>query len=297
VVLDDLKACEATLRVAEQDFISGAQLWGQHQHGGGLRYFTYGLNKLAKAAGDCGLNQEIKYLAQEANVLGLGNVTRSGLGVSVLVHGKDMYREVHAAFQSFETGDYRTAGSDLQKVIADLYQWTTGNLCNTDACYVVNGITQYTADLSKDIKSCGHDFVTMFDDFKDAFHQLEAKNVTATFKGFTHNIGAIVKAVGDIGKGFSSLADSVSDCHMEELTTVLAALGDKFSSKPFVAVIEEILKIIVKGVPVEREIAAALEDFGANNWPGFGYNLIKVMKTLLVSEKSEQLTQTEAIVI
>jgi len=47
---------------------------------------------------------------------------------------------------------------------------------------------------------------------------------------------------------------------------------------------EEGLKILIDGVHIETEIADALEDYAAHNWPGFGYNLIKLIKSLLQSE-------------
>mmetsp|Transcript_41978 Transcript_41978/g.78506 ORF Transcript_41978/g.78506 Transcript_41978/m.78506 type:complete len:820 (+) Transcript_41978:69-2528(+) len=279
MVLSDLKPCEDELRVAEEDFVSGATLWGEKQHKNALTYFASGLNSLALAVDACGLPQELKYLQQEANVLGLGNVSAFGSAVSILVHGRDLAEEIATAWTAFAHQDYRSAGSELQKAVFSLYRWTTGHLCTTDACYVFSGVLQYVSDLAKDIKHCGSDLEDMFRDFTAAYNEIAHKG------GFRKNFTAIEAGVGDIGKGIGKLADSVGDCHLKELADILEKLAVKLGIAPHIAIVQEVLKIVIDGVAIEREVAAALEDFGAKNWPGFGYNVIKLIKTLLESDQ------------
>lgn len=284
MVLSDLKPCEDKLRTAENDFVAGARLWGQKQHKSSLNYFAAGLSSLAQAVDACGLPQDLKYLQQEANVLGLGNVSAIGDAISILVHGSDLAEEITGAWTAFANQDYRTAGSDLQKAVFGLFQWTTGHLCTSDACYVFSGVLQYFSDLAKDIKQCGSDMGDMFHKFEDAYTEL------AKDGGFRKNFTAIAAGVGDIGKGIEDLANSVGDCHLAELADLLAKLAAKLGIAPDVAIVEEVLKIVIEGVSIEREIAAALEDFGAKNWPGFGYNIVKLVKTLLQNEAVQQST-------
>merc|ERR1712080_168643 len=158
MVLTDLKPCEDKLREAESDFVYGAKLWGNHQQKNGLTYFASGLSSLAQAVDACVLPQELKYLQQEANVLGLGNLSVVGTAVSILVHGSDIAEEISQAWIAFAQQDYRTAGSQLQKAVFSLYQWTTGHLCTSNACYIFSGVLQYLSDLAKDVKKCGADF-------------------------------------------------------------------------------------------------------------------------------------------
>lgn len=234
--------------------------------------------------------QELKYIQQEANVLGLGNITASGTAVSILVHGSDLAEEISGAWAAFARQDYRTAGSEFQKAVFGLYQWTTGHLCTSDVCYVFSGVLQYLSDLAKDVKKCDADLKDMMGEFIAASKQLTSHKNSNGLKGFTRNITAIEAGIGDIGKGIEDLANSVGDCHLKELAEILAALAQKLHIAPEVAVVEEVLKIVIDGVTIEREIAAALEDFGEKNWPGFGYNLIKLVKTLLVSKAGSQST-------
>ena len=48
--------------------------------------------------------------------------------------------------------------------------------------------------------------------------------------------------------------------------------------RPEIEVIEEILKIIVQGVEIEREVSEACADYANSNFVGFGYNLAKLLK-------------------
>ena len=50
---------------------------------------------------------------------------------------------------------------------------------------------------------------------------------------------------------------------------------------PEVSFIEEVLHILIEGVEIEKEIGDACEDYADQNWPGFGFNLAKLIKTLL----------------
>merc|ERR1711879_915863 len=160
-----------------------------------------------------------------------------------------------------------------------MYQWTTGHLCTSDACYVFSGILQYFEDVAKDIKQCGHDMEDMLDNFDAAFHFLSAGDSNRF--GFTKNKTAIEAGIAEIGKGINDLANSVSDCHLADLLSILTALSAKLGSVPELEIVEEILKILIDGVEIEREIANALQDWAAHDWPGFGYNLIKLVKSLL----------------
>jgi len=295
MALTNLKPCEDTLRKAEEAFINGAELWARKNMDDAIKYWASGLNQLAKAVDACGLPKELSYLEQEANVLGLGNVTVIGSAVSILVHGSDIYEEMYAAWQAFSTQDFKTAGAELQKAISSMYQWTTGHLCTSDACYVFSGILQYFEDVAKDIKKCGHDMEDMLVDFDAAFHLLSAGD--SNMFGFTKNKTAIEAGIADIGKGINDLANSVSDCHLPDLLSILTALAAKLGTVPELKIIEEILKILIDGVEIEREIASALQDWAAHNWAGFGYNLIKLVKSLLKTDHGKLVANSDAIVI
>ena len=57
--------------------------------------------------------------------------------------------------------------------------------------------------------------------------------------------------------------------------------GNGTGIAPEISWIEEILHIVIEGVNIEREIGSACDDFGNKNWVGFGYNVVKLVKTLL----------------
>jgi len=282
MVLTDLKPCEDSLKVAEQDFINGAELWGKDDHKHALGYWSSGLKQIAKSVDACGLPSELKFIEQESNVLSLSNASGVGKALSILVHGNDMAEDISAAVEAFQKQDYRKAGSMLQKTLTEMFGWTTGHLCTKNACYILSGVLQYLNDLSKDMKMCKNDFVDMVHQFHSAYeHFTQGAKHHGPFKGFSHNKTAIIAGVHEVGHAFKDLAKGVADCHLLELAEVLEKLAVKLGIVPEVAVVETVLKILIDGISIERDIANGIEAFHHKNWPAFGYNLIKLTKDLL----------------
>jgi hypothetical protein len=291
LTLTDLSACAADLRQADGDFTNGTMAWGQQRRKDAISLWSAGLNEIAQAVEACGLSSQLSYLEQEANVLGLGNVTALGTAASILVHGTDIYDDMLAAYEAITKQDYRTAGTEFQSAISSLYKWTTGSLCTSDACYIFNGVMQYWSDLSADATNCKSDFSNMKGDFGAAFNSFISANKT----GFTSNTTAIKAGVHSLGEGMQQLATSISDCHLEDLMDIVESLAAKLGVTADVTVIEEVLKILIEGVPIEEEIATALEDYGSKNWPGVGYSLIKLVKSLVETKSVSK--QQFAIVV
>ena len=62
-----------------------------------MGFFAGGLNTVAKSVSD-GLQTELGFIEQEANVLGFSNTSIVGDVASVLVHGADFYEELYSAY-------------------------------------------------------------------------------------------------------------------------------------------------------------------------------------------------------
>jgi hypothetical protein len=104
---------------------------------------------------DCGLQQQLGFIQQEAGALGVANITRSLAGaVAVLVHGADFYPDLYSVLQLAEAHDYRGAGQALQKVMSELYQWTQGHACTADYCYVAVGALEFLGNVAGDFRLC-----------------------------------------------------------------------------------------------------------------------------------------------
>ena len=73
----------------------------------------------------------------------------------------------------------------------------------------------------------------------------------------------------------------VVDCDLEDLAKILESLAVKLGIAPEIQVVDDMLKIIIEGAEIEREIGDAFVDFSNKDWPGFGNNIIKLVKTLL----------------
>jgi len=293
IPLRDLKACEGDLKAAEADFSAGAASMGQKQYAAAASYWASGLNWVAKSTGDCGLAAELQYVQQEANLLGFGNITILGEVASVVIHGSDFYEELFSTFQAFEKHDYRTAGAELGKVLNSLSNWTTGHACTADACYVVMGVMQYLGDLEGDIKNCEHDIQRSWGNLTAAFaefrgHSSALQEVSAAQRyqssadfEFNRNKTQIKNGIRDIGYAFQDIAAGVGHCHLQDLEKILEQLAVKLGVAPEVQWLETLLKILIEGVQIENEIGGACVDFSDDNWIGFGYNIAKLIRTLI----------------
>jgi hypothetical protein len=275
----DLQACSSDLRAAETNFIAGSQDFKGKKYGSGLNQWATGLNSVAKAVKDCGLEDELGFIEQEANVLGLGNVTIVGDIGSIVVHGADFYEQLYQTLQDLETHDWRSAGHDMGAVLDQLSTWTKGHACTSDMCYVVVGVLQFMGDIDGSVKECETDFKDAWDDFKDGFDAF-ADSHHSIFH-FEHNADKVKEGVKAFGNGMKQVAKAVTDCHLEEFAELLTELAVKLGIVPEVGWLEELLHILIEGVHIENEVGDACVDYGDGNWVGFGYNVAKLVKTLL----------------
>merc|ERR1712166_694432 len=291
IPFQSLEACEADLKEAEQDFTAGAAAMGQKQIGAAAKYWASALNHVAKSTQDCGLASELSFMEQEANLLGFGNITALGDAAQIIIHGADFYEDVYGAFEAFETHDYRTAGTDLGKVMDQLSQWTAGHACTSPVCYVVMGMMQFLGDIEGDIKSCEADLKHSWGNFSAAYQQLKSKDLSmmspaqrfesnADF-AFVSSSPNIKAGIQDLGYALESIASGVKDCHLADLAEILAKLATELGIEPEVKWVEGVLKILIDGVEIENEIGTACIDYSEDNWIGFGYNIIELIKNLL----------------
>jgi len=280
IALQDLSTCKQDLYAANQAFIAGAQYFGQKKIGSAVNEWAEGLNEISKAVTGCGITDELKYIEQEANVFGFANTTILDDVTKVLVHGTDFYEELYATLQAFEHHDYRAVGQSLGEVMNDLAQWTEGHACTSDICYMVVGVLQFLGDIEGSFKACETDLKSAWTDFGDAYQQFHDSHQSVIFH-WQHDKDAIKAGLADLGKGFTAVSNSVGDCHMQEFADLLEKLAVKLGVAPEISWIEQILHILINGVEIEKEVGAACTDYSEGNWVGFGFELAKLIKTLV----------------
>lgn len=282
ILLTDLKPCEDELKKVEGSFHAGIVAWKAGQPLVGLKQFATGLSEISDTIDACGITKELNFIKQEANVLGLGNLTILNGVISVLVHGQQFGSEVGQGFTYFFSGDYRDAAQELGKAMNDLSKWTTGHLCTSPVCYIVNGVLQYFQDLASDVKTCGNDLEDEWKDFGNAFKALGGNGSVWKWDPSVQNIK---KGVADVGQGLHALAASVSDCHLAQLAEIIEALAVKLGLVPEVAWVEELLHILIDGVEIVDELASACTDYANSNWPAFGYEIVKIISSFVSEGK------------
>jgi len=117
-----------------------------------------------------------------------------------------------------------------------------------------------------------------YSDFGNAFHDMVAFEPRFHF---IKNRTSIDAGIAAIGQGLAAVAGSVKDCHMVELAAIIDKLAIELGIVPEIKWVEELITILIKAVPIERELSSACEAWSKNNWPAFGYNLVQLIKTLV----------------
>merc|ERR1712232_1416146 len=111
-------------------------------------------------------------MEQEANRLGLGNISEVDGVVRILVQGSDFYGELYNAMASMEQHDFRAAGAELAGVLKELNTWTHGHLCETNVCYVLSGVMQYLGSVQDDAKASKMDALDAWRGLENAYKDL-----------------------------------------------------------------------------------------------------------------------------
>ena len=285
LALQDLKACEAAFALTETDFADGATRWRAGDVKGALSEWSSALNVVAHAVTDdsgCGVAKQLALLAHEANVLGLANVTLikdAEKMAKIFLHGAQFEEELYGALSALEQHDARGAGIALGKVLETLAQWTTGKGCSSsDACFVLEGIITLLADGAGSFKQCEADVKETWGNLSAAFKEFDDGK---SFWHFKHNRDAIRAGVKDMGNAMHDLSASVTDCHLQEIADLLLKLATKLGVAPEISWIEEVLHILIEGVHIENEIGDACDAYASKNYVGFGYNIAKLVYTLV----------------
>jgi len=284
IPLENVVECEAEIKSAEDDFNDGADAFAKKQYEHALGHWASGLDQVAKGLQDCGVTNELSFIQQEAHVLGFGKVAIVGEVASILVHGSNVYDDVYQTYQGFAGHDYKSAGAALGKALNELSEWTKGHACQSDFCYVVVGMMQFLGDIQGDVKACSTDFEHAWHNFTAGARDiLDTKHHhgLSILTHFNKDKKMVKRGVGEIGMGLKDVAKGVNDCHLQELATILEKLAVKLGIVPEIGVIEEMLHILIDGVHIEQEIGQACTDYAHGNWVGFGYNIAKLVKTLV----------------
>merc|ERR1711865_487906 len=156
----------------------------------------------------------------------------------------------------------------------------------------MGGMMQYFGDIQGDIKACKADLSQSWGNMSAAYNELKSSTTDLTMSAqqnyaasadfsFEARSGSIKAGLKDLGLALKSVASGVSDCHLADLEAILEKLAVQLGIVPEVTWVEDVLKILINGVEIENEIGSACIDYSADNWVGFGYNLIALIKNLL----------------
>jgi hypothetical protein len=306
IVMKNLKVCEAELGQAEDELVGGFKLFQQGDRQEGVLEMSKGMRQIGTAITDCGLEEELDFIKHEAEVFGLAT---AGDGLSILVHGFELYDDVYDTVDEVTKSDWRAAGLSIHKILDELNGWTSDNMCDNTWCYVVEGMMEAEQIIEGDIKQCESDFENAWTEFTNAYNLFENKmeevrmvqgylsgqeeGVSAEMRRKLQNLSdeeiedlksgiadSIKEAIKDIGLGLEDVAKGVDDCHLDDFAELLTKLAAELAV-PEVSWIAEVLHIVVHGAEIVEEIGEACEDFGDSNYVRFGFDIAKLIKVLL----------------
>jgi hypothetical protein len=279
--MEDLQACVADLKTAEKDMIVGAQLFAERNYNQAMSKWSATLAGMGTAIKACGLQQQLGFIQQEANVLGIANVTNAFIGdsIAILIHGADFLPDMAAVLNAALAHDFRTMGVQLKKVLDELYTWTQGHACTSNFCYVTIGVLEFVGNVEGDFRRCVSDTKFAFSNFTAAYAQFSSRK--GGIFNWAKDASKIKAGCGLIGHGLDCLAAATADCHLQQFSDLIAALAARFALVPEVGWLEAILHILINGVHIEKELSSALIDFSQDNWVGFGWEVASLIKTLL----------------
>jgi hypothetical protein len=287
IAFKDLKVCESDLKASIAGYTQGAQLFEQKNYKAAIQTWSAALSQTSAAVSDCGLKDELGFVQQEANLFGFSNVTvHTGIvdtierDLSVLMHGVDYVGDLSSVYADMKKHDYHAVGADLHSVVADMASWTGKYACNSDLCYTIMGVVTFLGDLSGSFKLCENDFSTAWSDFGTAVADFHDSHHNIIFH-FKHDKDQIKAGLSALGDGFHKISAAVDDCHLQEFADLLAKLATKLGIAPEISFIEEVLHIVIEGKKIEDEIGDACDSFAKHNYPSFGFNLARLIKTLL----------------
>jgi len=291
VVFSHLKSCEADLKLIDDDVTKAFAELKDKDYTNGVKDFSAALRALKKALStdDCGLGDTFAWMDHDANTFSLST------GTNIAVHGMEFVEEIEAFVSDFENHDYRAAGGDLNEILKNINNWAEDHSCEKVSCYIVEGIMEAEEILEGSIKECESDFEMAWGNFSAAVEVFTKSTTEAQMMAVSDKYGLddedvevlqekltkeIEEAIRDIGHGLEDVSKGVSACHLDELADLLARLAAELAI-PEVSWIKEVLHVLVHGAEISDEIGEACVDFGDENYVRFGFDLAKLIKTLL----------------
>jgi hypothetical protein len=284
-VLIDLVPCRAELQEVEQSFTAGAALWQQGKAANGLGFLTSGLSHVAASIQKCDLERHMHFIVQEANLLGLGDISILDNMTQVLVHGADFHGYVHDTCDAMERHDYLAAGAHMALAVDQLAAWTGRHLCIEPACYAISGALQFFGDIVHDPVTCVHDFYDVEGNFSAGFAALVEVDVWPV--RFHTNYTMIQEGIHTFAAGFHALADLIFDCHLDELRYILSAIALHLSVGAEITWVLGVAAVVIHGVEITRELVDIAEAYMGNNWPAFGYHFARLVRVIPSEELPE----------
>lgn len=284
-VLVDLGPCRAELEEVEQSFTAGAALWHQGKVANALGFLSRGLSHIASGVSECDLEHHMHFIVQEANLLGLGDISVLDDMTQVLVHGADFQGQLHDICDAMEQHDYMAAGATMAMAMDELAEWTGHHLCDHAVCYAMSGALQFFGDIKDDPITCVHDFMEVEGNFTAGFGALVEVNVWPV--RFHSNHSMIQEGIHHFAKGFESLADLVYDCHLDELRYIIKAIAEHLAVGAEISMAMGVVMVVIHGVEITRELVDIAEAYMGNNWPAFGYHFARLVRIIPTEELQE----------
>eukprot|EP01028_Stygiella_incarcerata_P012108 TRINITY_DN7281_c0_g1_i1.p1 TRINITY_DN7281_c0_g1~~TRINITY_DN7281_c0_g1_i1.p1 ORF type:complete len:881 (-),score=238.83 TRINITY_DN7281_c0_g1_i1:139-2781(-) len=261
IVARDMGQCKTDLETALSDFEQAAQDFNNRDYQTAVAEFASALNELAVAFSDCDFVGLSDIIVMEAKKLAGADIQKVSDDVKIIVEGADLYHDIYNCVQDILKKDYRSLGTDLGSLIADIE--AVG--CTSKACQFVDNLLKGLKILVGDLGTCKSGLENAFLDIEASIEAFDDQD----YKGFLSNFSS----------GLDLLAEGVQTCQLPALATLLQAearvlgLGE-------IKYLDKTVQIIVNGADIYNDVFSAVKDFKNDNYAAFGRDIADLLTHL-----------------
>eukprot|EP00357_Protocruzia_adherens_P000288 CAMPEP_0114981338 /NCGR_PEP_ID=MMETSP0216-20121206/5488_1 /TAXON_ID=223996 /ORGANISM="Protocruzia adherens, Strain Boccale" /LENGTH=1455 /DNA_ID=CAMNT_0002342997 /DNA_START=218 /DNA_END=4585 /DNA_ORIENTATION=+ len=199
------------------------------------------------------------------------------VGKSIVVNGVEIYEDVHAAINDFESQQYEQFGNEIGTIVAIVYEGTQSSTADISPA-VSNGLKIVEGLLSGALKTAGLSDITSC--FEDADNVVtECMSGVKAFE--QHTASSIATALKDFAGAFSQVPTAISTCKeaVAEAETLAREIENFSSPKTLLFKIGE--SLIVNGKEIFDDVSGAVKDFKNGQYYNGGYQIGVAMATVL----------------
>jgi len=288
LVMGDPAACVQEVQGLLNDFENGAKEIGDgirtlqvKEVADGLLAFADGVEKLAAAIKDCGVQKTVEDIYKIVSEIRSGEIKTfiENEVVHILGHGRELIHLFKDLVSSFQSRNYYTLGKSVGEILAILIDQDGSDRVEVtpkDVYALVRGVAEGLGGQMGDPSVCTKDIDTIISDFNAAWDDL--------LYGLKHvSVSTITRAMNEFADGIEKIADSMSACGLEklekEIRDVVAQIRD---GKALQIVAREAVHIFCHGSELVGDFKSVASYWKAGQYEDCGKKVGAIISFIIV---------------